>query len=83
MKNQKIFFCFLDRSYRNRKGHEIWGHVEAILRVLELIFGRGGVEHPPVPNRVKYSANFALFARLLLENGEKLIFFLFLNICFQ
>ena len=22
------------------------------MRVLELIFGRGGVEHPPVPNRV-------------------------------
>ena len=28
-------------------GLKIWGHLEAILRVLELIFGRGGVEHPP------------------------------------
>ena len=37
----KICFCFSDRSYRNRKSHEIWGHLEAILRVLELIFGRG------------------------------------------
>ena len=40
------FFCFSDRSYRNRKSHEIWGHLEAILRVFELIFGRGGVERP-------------------------------------
>ena len=47
MKNQKKFFCFSDRSYRNRKSHEIWGHLEAILRVLELIFGRGGVEQRP------------------------------------
>ena len=30
-------FCFSDRSYRKRKSHEIWGHLEAILRVLELI----------------------------------------------
>ena len=38
--NPKIFFCFSDRLYRNRKIHEIWGYLEAILRVLELIFGR-------------------------------------------
>ena len=37
VKNQKILFCFSDRSYRNRKSHEIWGYSEAFLRVLELI----------------------------------------------
>ena len=36
--------CFSDRSYRNRKSHEIWGHLEAILGVLGLIY---------VSNRVK------------------------------
>ena len=52
VKNQK-FFCFSDRSYRNRTRNRNWGHLEAILRVLEVIFGRGGgVEHPPVPNKV-------------------------------
>ena len=40
MKNEKKSFCFSDWSYRNRKIHEIWGYLEAILRVLELIFGR-------------------------------------------
>ena len=30
-----------DRSYRIRKSHEILGYLEAILRVLELIFARG------------------------------------------
>ena len=49
VKNQKILFCFSDRSYINRKSHEIWDHLEAILRVLVLIFGRGGVEHPSRP----------------------------------
>ena len=53
-KTQKKIFCFSDKSYRNRKSHKILGHLEAIWRVLELIFGRGGVEHPPVPNRVKF-----------------------------
>ena len=43
----KKIFCFSDRSYRNRKSHKIWGHLEAIYRVLEMIFSRGGVEHPP------------------------------------
>ena len=43
----KFFFCFSDRSYRNRKSHEIWGHLDAILRVLELIFGRGVLNTPP------------------------------------
>ena len=38
---------FSDRSYRDRKSHEIWGHLEAILRVLELIFGRGMLNTPP------------------------------------
>ena len=32
--------CFSDRSNRNRKSNEIGGYLEAILRVLELIFGR-------------------------------------------
>ena len=53
VKNQ-IFFCLSDRSYRNRKSHEIWGCLEAILRVLGLIYDRGDVEQPPVSNRVKY-----------------------------
>ena len=39
-KKPKIIFSFSDRSYRNRQSHEIWGYLEAILRVLELIFGR-------------------------------------------
>ena len=43
----KNIFCFSDRSYRNRKSHEIWGHLEAILRVLELIFGRGVLNTTP------------------------------------
>ena len=34
------------------KSHEIWGYFEAILRVLELIIVRGGVEHPPTSNKV-------------------------------
>ena len=33
------FFCFSDRSYRNRKSHEISGCLEAILRVLGMIYG--------------------------------------------
>ena len=49
-KNQKNYFCFTDRSNRNRKSHKIWGHLEAILRVWELIFGRGVLN--PVSNRV-------------------------------
>ena len=40
VKNQ-FFFCFSDRSYRNRKSHKIWVYLEAILRVLELIFNYG------------------------------------------
>ena len=46
-------FCFSDRSYRNGKSNEIWGYLEAILRVLELIFGKGGCWTPPTSNRVK------------------------------
>ena len=36
---KSIFFCFW-------KSHEIWGHLEAILRVLELIFDRGVLNSP-------------------------------------
>ena len=46
MKKQKKI-CFSDSSYGNRKSHGIWGCLEAILRVLGLIYGRRGVEHPP------------------------------------
>ena len=42
-------FCFSDRSYRNRKSHKILGYLEAILRVLELIFGRGVLNIPSLP----------------------------------
>ena len=45
MKNQ-----IENRSYRNRKSHEILGYLVVNLRVLELIFGRGGgIEHTPLP----------------------------------
>ena len=44
--------CLSDRSYRNKKSHEIWGYLEANLMVLQLIFGRG-VLSTPTSNRVK------------------------------
>ena len=35
---KKHFFLFSGRLYRNRKSHEIWGHLEAIFGVIELIY---------------------------------------------
>ena len=40
-------------SYGNRKSHAIWGSLEAILRVLGLIYGRGVLNTPSATNRVK------------------------------
>ena len=46
MKKQKFFFAF-QIGHIEIGSHDIWGHLEAIMRVLELIFGRRGVEHLP------------------------------------
>ena len=49
-------FCLSDR---NRKRRDIWGCFEAILRVLGLIYGKGGggVENPTATNMVVININ--------------------------
>ena len=39
------------------------------MRVLELIFGRGGVEHPPVSNRVNIKKNASAVEVRLGQTG--------------
>ena len=63
---KKIFFS--DRSYRNRKSHKIWGHFEAIC--LRADFQQGGVEHPPVPNRVNNNKKYCSVSSFLLQTSS-------------
>ena len=54
------------------------------MRVLELIFGREGVEHPPVPNRVKITQKYSYgisgsLTELVRQFREKKLFGAVLN----
>ena len=75
MLDNTFYHITSDRSYRNKKSHEIWGCLEVIFRVLGLIYGRGvnpiaGGGHPMPP----MSKNVKLFLKLFLGAKRAMTF---------